>query len=100
MFETIEEAFQDHWGYAPGDFEAFLHDNFDQATFDPGLILSVWSGEEMVGCAICQMRKKRGRVRQLAVRRPWRHQGLGRALLQKVFREYRLIAIHNPDKGW
>jgi mycothiol synthase len=88
LFKTIEAAFQDHWGYAASDFEAFKHDNFNQINFDPGLILSVWSGETMVGCALCQMRDKRGWVRQLAVLRPWRHKGLGKALLQRAFRAF------------
>ena len=87
LFETIEEAFQDHWGHAAGDFEVFLHTTIQRDDFDPGLILAAWDGEEMAGCAICQMRQNRGWIRQLAVRRPWRRQGLGMALLQKAFGE-------------
>jgi mycothiol synthase len=87
LFKTIEEAFQDHWGYAPADYEAFLHDTFRQVDFDPGLIYSVWNGDEMLGCVVCQIRKNRGWIRQLAVRRPWRHQGLGSALTQKAIWE-------------
>jgi mycothiol synthase len=87
LFKTIEEGFRDHWGHAQGEFEVFLHDTVEQANFDPGLILAAWDGDEMAGCAICQIRQKRGWVRQLTVRRPWRRQGLGRALLQKAFCE-------------
>jgi mycothiol synthase len=99
LFETIEEAFKDHWGYAPGDYEAFLHDTFRQVDFDPGLIFSVWNGEEMLGCVVCQIRKNRGWIRQLAVRRPWRHQGLGSALTQKAIWELYKRGQHKVALG-
>jgi GNAT superfamily N-acetyltransferase len=63
--------------------------------FDPELWFLAMDGDEIAGMSLC-MRQSRedkdmGWVRTLGVRRPWRRQGLGLALLHHSFGElYRL----------
>lgn len=84
-YETIEDGFQDHWAHTPRSFEDWrrymLRENFD-----PTLWFLAQDGEQITGAILCRIREAgRGWVEQVAVRRPWRKQGLGMALLLQAF---------------
>jgi mycothiol synthase len=82
------EAFADHWGYTPSSLEAWTAFNLGPAG-DASLVRVAWEGDEIAG--LCISRPRRGEdetvgwVGVLAVRRPWRRQGLGEALLRDAF---------------
>ncbi len=88
VFEAMEEAFRDHWGQAPWDFAHWEQHTFNNEYFDPGLIYIAFDGDEIAAAAICRMRFEHGWISTLGVRRPWRRQGLGQALLLAAFNEF------------
>lgn len=88
VFEMIDEAFSDHWGYMPEDFENWKHWMIEREDFDPSLWFLAVDGNEVAGGALCKYERDIGWVSQLAVRRPWRRRGLGMALLHHSFGEF------------
>jgi mycothiol synthase len=89
-FEAVEEAFSDHWGHTPQEFDDWIK-RTRREDFDP----SLWwlaedaeTGGELAGVALCRNRGESGWVNTLAVRRPWRKRGLGMALLLRSFGEF------------
>jgi mycothiol synthase len=83
-----EEAFSDHWGYAPHSYKFWETRMRGHADFDPTLWLVAWEGNEVAGYALCRYKQEIGWVAVLGVRRPWRKHGLGMALLQHSFGEF------------
>ncbi|MFQ5813084.1 MAG: GNAT family N-acetyltransferase [Anaerolineae bacterium] len=85
---AFNEAFADHWDFIPEPLEDWLH-WVNLPRFRPELNLLAVVGEEIAGLCLCDVNKehiarigrKEGWVDILGVRRPYRHQGLGRALL-------------------
>jgi mycothiol synthase len=96
VITVMEEAFKDHWGYVehPLDqlmehWEHFIENDKD---FDPNLWYLAKDGEEIVGVCRCSGKMiedpDMAWVNQLCVRKPWRRQGLGMALLLTSFNEF------------
>jgi mycothiol synthase len=88
VFDTDEEAFKDHWGHMPGNFEHWKHWTIERETFDPTLWFLAYEGDQIAGVSLCVYRDELGWVDTLAVLRPWRRAGLGKALLQHSFGEF------------
>ncbi|MEW6239750.1 MAG: GNAT family N-acetyltransferase [Chloroflexota bacterium] len=88
VFEAHEEAFSDHWGHTPGTHETWQHRMTGRDDFDPSLWFIAWDGDRIAGYSLCRFRMGIGWVRTLGVRRPWRKQGLGLALLYHSFGEF------------
>jgi mycothiol synthase len=88
VYMAHEEAFSDHWGYAPHSYEFWETRMHGHDDFDPTLWLIAWAGNEVAGYSLCRYRQGIGWVATLGVRRPWRKQGLGMALLQQSFSEF------------
>jgi mycothiol synthase len=87
IFEALDEALRDHWGYTPATFERWERRK-KRMGFDPGLWLLAVDGGEVAGAAVCEDRPESGWVSELAVRRPWRRRGLGLAMLRRAFAEF------------
>jgi len=87
VFEMVERAFQDHWGYTPEDFAEWRYWIIEQADFDPSLYFIAWAADQPVGGALCHAGPP-GWVNNLVVAREWRGRGLGLALLQHAFGEF------------
>ncbi len=93
------DAFKDHWGVVQKSFDDVLaswqHQLEGNPDFDPALWFLAMAGEEIAGICFCWPRipedNNMGWVAQLAVRRPWRKQGLGLALLQHAFNQFYLF---------
>jgi mycothiol synthase len=83
-----QEAFADHWGHTPTSYEAWELRRLKREDFDPSLWHIAWAGDEIAGISLCRYRQGIGWVGTLGVRRPWRKQGLGMALLQHSFGEF------------
>ena len=88
IFDTDEEAFKDHWGHMPGNFERWKHWTIERENFDPTLWFLAYEGDQIAGVSLCAHRDALGWVDTLAVLRPWRKLGLGKALLQHSFGEF------------
>jgi mycothiol synthase len=100
-YEVHQEAFEDSWEHSRTDFEEWKHWMMGEG-FDPSLWFVVESGDEVAGLALCREHegeKGLGWVSILGVRRPWRRQGLGRAMLLHAFDEFRRRGFHAAALG-
>jgi mycothiol synthase len=89
VLDTVNESFQDNWGHVDIPYERFSA-YVDQRNDDRSLCFLGWAGDELAGCCLNIARDDgAGYVAYLAVRRPWRRQGLGLALLGESFRAFR-----------
>ena len=85
-----QEAFADHWEYQPRDLARWRELHVETESFDPSLWRIVRAGGEIAAGAICEAdRYGGGWVAVLFTGRPWRGQGLGRALLRDAFQKFR-----------
>jgi mycothiol synthase len=87
-FEAVEEAFTDHWGHVPQTFEDWAARSMARDDFDASLFFLAMDGDQVAGTSLCYHWPNLGWVRHLAVRQPWRQQGLGMALLLYSFGEF------------
>jgi mycothiol synthase len=85
---TVEEAFADHFRFAPEPHEEWVSRREGHPEFDPDLWLVAWDGEEPVGAVLSYKFGDLGWVRELGVRARWRGRGVGRALLLESFRAF------------
>lgn len=98
VIQTIRDAFKDHWGFVEQPFEQeyeqWLHFIRHDEMFDTKLWFMAMDGDEIAGISLCRSESDEdpdmGWVNVLGVRRPWRRQGLGLALLQHSFKELQL----------
>ena len=82
-----QEAFAEHWEFAPQSLEDWLEWRTTRGDYDPALWQLVVHREEIAGAALAFGGRGLGWVLDLAVSARRRKQGLGLALLQAVFRE-------------
>lgn len=88
IWEARQEAYRDHWGYAPGGEQAYQR-WLEHPLFNPELWKVAWDGEQVAGMVLNRINeaenakygRKRGHTQDVFVRRPWRRRGLARALL-------------------
>jgi mycothiol synthase len=90
VWQTADEAFRDHWGHTESTFEQWQH-WASEPDHRPELWLVAWDSEKDEPAGIClngvnpdrsaRLERQEGWVNVLAVRQPYRRQGLGRALL-------------------
>jgi mycothiol synthase len=84
-----QEAFAEHWGHTPRDFESWSKSHLVGERFDPTLWCVVRAGDEIVAGSICTGDTYGGGfVHALFTRRPWRRQGVGAALLGDAFARF------------
>lgn len=88
IWEADTEAFRDHWGFIEPTEEDYLA-WVEQPEQDPSLWKVAFDGDEVVGMVRNYINKdenlnrgtRRGYTENISVRRPWRRQGVARALL-------------------
>lgn len=96
ILDASNEAFQDHWGYIPDPWE-FFEQMINDADFDPSLYRVAWQGDQVAGMVLSFINKdenevygrKRGYTENICVRRPWRKQGLAKALIARSLLAFR-----------
>lgn len=92
MHALVEDTFADHWRHVPIAFEQWKHWNLDDDEFDPSLWFLAVEGEAIIGGLMSWPTfnddLSTALISDLGVRRAWRRQGLGQALLLHTFGEY------------
>ena len=92
VYQADDEAFQDHFGYAPMGFDLFKHHFINKPNFDPELWFLALDEDEVAGVCLCRKESREdntmGWVSSLGVRRNWRRRGIGLALLRHSFAAY------------
>lgn len=84
-----QEAFADHWGFTPRDFDAWAESTLRSERFDPRLWCVVRDGDEIAAGAISTADTYGGGfVQSLFTRRSWRRRGVGEALLRDAFTRF------------
>ncbi len=88
VYTVTEEAFAQNRGHVPMTFEQWAAIRLQPENFDPHRWFLALDGAEPAGVVLCRTQREMGWVSILAVRAPWRKQGLGMALLQQAFGEF------------
>jgi mycothiol synthase len=99
VYLAFDDAFRDHWGYVQQPEAAGVakweHWISSDEAFEPSLWFMAMDGDEIAGICLCRKKEYEdpdmGWVSILGVRRPWRKQGLGLALLHHAFRRFRQL---------
>jgi ribosomal protein S18 acetylase RimI-like enzyme len=90
---ALNEAFRDHWGHSESteeDYQRWIN----SPSFQPRLWQVAWSGNEVAGMVLNfidreyneEFKRLRGWTDPICVRRPWRKQGLAKALIARSMR--------------
>jgi mycothiol synthase len=93
VWQAMNEAFRDHWGHSEmteADYQRWLH----SPQFQPHLWQVAWASAEVAGMVLnfidaeynANFKRRRGWTEEICVRRPWRKQGLARALIVRSMR--------------
>jgi mycothiol synthase len=93
VWEAIEAAWQDLWGYTSLPFDEFVRYRIELLPrFDPTLWFLATDGDVIAGVLMALPDGERapdvGRVPTLGVRREYRGRGIGMALLREAFGEF------------
>jgi mycothiol synthase len=92
VYESIVEVWQDASDPWDESFDEWRHWAVAAPTYDPSLWFAAFAGDELAGFSLCRedsTDSSAGYVATLGVRRPWRRQGLGGALLLHSFDGFR-----------
>ena len=96
MYDLVKEVWLDASDPMDETFEDWRHWMTKAESFDPLLWFLALDGDEIAGFSLCRQDAtdvNAGYVGTLGVRRPWRRQGLGEALLLHSFKAFR-------QRGW
>lgn len=106
IWEAQAEAFRDHWGYVePTEkhYQSWLEFPYTQ----PELWKVAWDGDQVVGMVLNfinhdenqEFKRLRGYTEDISVRRPWRRQGVARALLTQSIRMFQEMGMDETVLG-
>ena len=105
IYNASMEAFRDHWGFSDDaePYETFI----TQPHFNPALWQVAWEGDQVAGMVLNfideggnqEYHRKRGYTENIAVRRPWRKQGLARALIARSLRLLKEVGMEEAALG-
>jgi mycothiol synthase len=87
LYAMHQEAFAEHWEFAPYPLEDWLRWRTTRGDYLPELWQLAFEGDELAGAALGFGQTGLGWILDLAVAPKWRKRGLGLALLQRSFRE-------------
>lgn len=101
VYETIEEAFEDHWEHRRRSFEEWSKRAFDVEGYDSSLVWVALEGSVVVAANVCYWKRQGdwGWVGSIGVRPPWRRRGIAEALLETSFAEFFRRGEHRVALG-
>jgi mycothiol synthase len=108
IWAAAREAFRDHWGYSEDEWsDENLKEWQESPTYDPGLWQVAWEGDKVAGMVLNfinyeeneEYGRKRGYTEGICVRRPWRRQGVARALIARSFRLLKELGMTEAALG-
>jgi mycothiol synthase len=106
IWELMVESFSDHFGSIDASEEAWERMRSDP-THDRSLWVVAWHGDEIVGQVLnrinaqanAELGFRRGRVNAVGVRRAWRRQGIGEALVMASLHRLREAGMTSASLG-
>ncbi len=107
IWAAAKEAFRDHWGYSEDAWDEELAAWREAPTFQPHLWQVAWDGDQVAGMVQNfvneveneEYGRKRGYTEGISVRRPWRRQGLAKALIARSFRLLKELGMEEAALG-
>jgi mycothiol synthase len=102
VYSTVIEVWQDTNDTYDETFEEWAHWLIESPSYDPSIWFLALAGDELAGFSICRQDpndSNAGYVGMLGVRRAWRRQGLGEALLLRSFAEFRRRGLTRGTLG-
>jgi mycothiol synthase len=100
---AAQESFADHWEHRDSPLEEWRKHFLEDPRFDPSLWFVAWDRDEVAGVSLCRLHPsgdaEHGYVSTLGVRRPWRRQGLGTALLLHSFADMKRRGMTKASLG-
>ena len=102
VYDAVTEVWQDTNDPIDETFEEWAHWHVERDSYDPSLWFLAMAGEELAGFSICRsdpVDPQAGYVNLLGVRRAWRRQGLGEALLLRSFDAFRQRGLTRGTLG-
>ena len=85
VWEADLQAFSEHFLFKARSYDEWRLHHLEAGDSDPTLWWLAWDGEELAGYVIPVRGEQGAEIGDLAVRRPWRGRGIGRALLLQAF---------------
>ena len=106
VWDANQEAFKDHWGFVQGteqDYRGWAKD----PVHNPDLWKVAWHGDQVAGMVLNfldvkeneEYKRKRGYTEDICVLRPWRKNGLARALLTRSLQMFKDIGMDHAALG-
>jgi GNAT superfamily N-acetyltransferase len=92
VWRAAREAFRDHWGYSEDEWSCEHWKEWQESpTYSPALWQVAWAGDEVAGMVLNFINEEengeygrlRGYTETICVRRPWRRQGVAKALIAR-----------------
>ena len=102
VYDAVVEVWQDTNDPIDETFEEWAHWHVERDSYDPSLWFLALAGDELAGFSICRtdpVDPQAGYVSLLGVRRAWRRQGLGEALLLRSFEGFRTRGLTRGTLG-
>jgi mycothiol synthase len=102
VYDAVVEVWQDTNDPIDETFEEWAHWHVERDSYDPALWFLALAGDELAGFSICRtdpVDPQAGYVNLLGVRRAWRRQGLGEALLLRSFAAFRQRGLTRGTLG-
>ncbi len=88
VFAAVNDAFQDHWGNTPRNYDRWYEMRVNTPEYHPEQWYLAMDGATIAGFSLCSTDALTGWINTLGVRRAYRRQGLARALLLYSFGEF------------
>jgi ribosomal protein S18 acetylase RimI-like enzyme len=106
IWDAQAEAFRDHWGYVEPtekNYQSWLE--FPHS--EPELWKVAWDGDQVIGMVLNfinydenqEYNRQRGYTEDISVRRPWRRQGVARALLAQSIQMFQQMGMEETVLG-
>jgi len=108
VWAAAREGFRDEWSYSEDEWsDDKLREVQESPTYDPGLWQVAWDGDQVAGMVLNfvdraeneEYGRQRGYTEGICVRRPWRRQGLAKALIARSFRMHRELGMTEAALG-
>jgi mycothiol synthase len=102
VYDAVVEVWRDTNDPIDDSFEEWAHWHIERDSYDPSLWFLALSGDKLAGFSICRpdpVDPEAGYVNLLGVRRAWRRQGLGEALLLRSFEAFRQLGLTRGTLG-
>jgi mycothiol synthase len=107
IWAAAKEAFRDHWGFSAEEWDKEIAEWPEAPTFQPHLWQVAWAGDEVAGMVQNfideaeneEYGRQRGYTEGISVRRPWRRQGLAKALIARSFRLLKDLGMEEAALG-